>query len=132
MRLNIPNSDQALLYMMDGLLTPSNTATVESLEKVFVFCMIWSMGSSLTVSDDGTDYQKLFSDWWRNEWKKVSQSVLDRRHGREKKHPQHTPRTDNRHRNWRSQFTPRCVSAIFYGVALLLSMSSAYFDGRAS
>lgn len=57
--------------MMDGLLTPANTATEESLEKVFVFCMIWSMGSSLTVSDDGSDYQKLFSDWWRSEWKTV-------------------------------------------------------------
>lgn len=57
--------------MMDGLLTPSNTSTVEELEKVFVFCMIWAMGSALTVSDDGTDYQKFFSDWWRGEWKKV-------------------------------------------------------------
>lgn len=62
--------------MMDGLLTPANTSTVESLEKVFVFCMIWAMGSSLTVSDDGTDYQKLFSDWWRSEWKKVSEISL--------------------------------------------------------
>lgn len=58
--------------MMDGLLTPANTGTVEALEKVLVFCMIWAMGSSLTVADDGTDYQKLFSDWWRSEWKKVS------------------------------------------------------------
>lgn len=57
--------------MMDGLLTPANTSTVETLEKVFVFCMIWAMGSSLTLSDDGTDYQKLFSEWWRSEWKKV-------------------------------------------------------------
>ena len=64
---------QVLLYMMDGLLTPANTSTVEELEKVFVFCMIWAMGSALTVSDDGTDYQKLFSDWWRGEWKKVSE-----------------------------------------------------------
>lgn len=56
---------------MDGLLTPANTATEEALEKVFVFCMIWSMGSSLTVSDDGNDYRKIFSDWWRSEWKKV-------------------------------------------------------------
>lgn len=64
--------------MMDGLLTSANTTTVESLEKVFVFCMIWSMGSSLTVSDDGTDFQKLFSDWWRSEWKKVSK-ILSKR-----------------------------------------------------
>lgn len=66
------HSGQVLLYMMDGLLTPANTGTVDALEKVFVFCMIWAMGSSLTVADDGTDYQKFFSDWWRSEWKKVS------------------------------------------------------------
>lgn len=65
--------------MMDGLLTPANTSTVEELEKVFVFCMIWAMGSALTVSDDGTDYQKLFSDWWRGEWKKVSIGTYPRK-----------------------------------------------------
>ncbi|CAM9224257.1 unnamed protein product, partial [Choristocarpus tenellus] len=62
---------QVMLFMMDGLLTPKNTSNVESLEKVLVFCIIWALGSALTVADDGTDYQKLFSDWWRNEWKKV-------------------------------------------------------------
>lgn len=38
---------------------------------VFVYCAIWAFGSALTVSDDGTDYKKLFSDWWRGEWKKI-------------------------------------------------------------
>lgn len=64
---------------MDGLLTPANTSTAEELEKVFVFCMIWAMGSALTVSDDGTDYQKFFSDWWRGEWKKVGAKRPGRR-----------------------------------------------------
>lgn len=75
----IADSAQVLLYMLDGLLTPANTSSVEALEKVFVFCMIWAMGSALTVADDGTDYQKIFSDWWRSEWKKVS-AVVDCAH----------------------------------------------------
>ena len=33
--------------------------------------MLWAMGSALTVTDDGTDNRKLFSDWWRSEWKTV-------------------------------------------------------------
>ncbi|CAM9352734.1 unnamed protein product, partial [Phaeothamnion confervicola] len=65
------NLVQVMLYMMDGLLTPKNATTAESLERVFVFCLIWALGSALTVADDGTDYRKVFSDWWRNEWKRV-------------------------------------------------------------
>jgi dynein heavy chain len=38
---------------------------------VFVFCIVWAFGSGLTLSDDGTDYQQLFSEWWRSEWKGV-------------------------------------------------------------
>jgi hypothetical protein len=29
------------------------------------------MGSALTTTDDGTDNRKVFSDWWRSEWKGV-------------------------------------------------------------
>lgn len=68
------NFVQTLLYMLDGILTPqilSAEAPVDAIEKSFVFAMIWSMGSALTVSDDGTDNRKLFSDWWRGECKKV-------------------------------------------------------------
>jgi len=38
---------------------------------VFVFCTVWAFGCGLTVSDDGTDYRKMFSDWWRSEWKDI-------------------------------------------------------------
>ncbi|CAM9266952.1 unnamed protein product [Chrysoparadoxa australica] len=67
----VEDMNLVMLYMMDGLLTPANTASKEALERVFVFCAIWAFGSTLTVSDDGTDYQKMFSDWWRGEWQAV-------------------------------------------------------------
>jgi dynein heavy chain len=44
---------------------------IEAIPKAFIYCMIWSMGSALTVADDGTDYKKMFSDWWRSEWRDV-------------------------------------------------------------
>lgn len=56
---------ETLLNMLDGCLNEVNTASAEALETVFVYCAVWAMGSSLSVSDDGTDYRKLFSDWWR-------------------------------------------------------------------
>ena len=59
------NRVQVLLNMLDGCLNEVNTATPEALEVVFVYCTVWALGSSLGVSDDGTDYRKLFSDWWR-------------------------------------------------------------------
>ena len=70
------NFVQTLLFMLDGTLTAatmeSDAANVlDAIEKIFVFAMIWSMGSALTVTDDGTDNRKLFSDWWRTEWRNV-------------------------------------------------------------
>ena len=65
----VPTEDvtrvEALLNMMDGCLNEVNTASPEALEVVFVYCAVWALGSSLGVSDDGTDYRKMFSDWWR-------------------------------------------------------------------
>jgi len=67
------NFVQTLLYMLDGTITPQILAAenTDSIEKTFVFASIWAMGSALTVTDDGTDNRKLFSDWWRAEWKAV-------------------------------------------------------------
>lgn len=67
------NSVQTLLFMLDGTLTPEvlNNEAADAIEKAFVFCMIWAMGSPLTVTDDGTDNRKLYSDWWRAEWRNV-------------------------------------------------------------
>jgi dynein heavy chain len=66
------NFVQTLLFMLDGTLTPAILATEkDEIEKLFIFCMLWAMGSALTVTDDGTDNRKLFSDWWRTEWRTV-------------------------------------------------------------
>lgn len=65
------NRVQNLLNMLDGCLNEKNTSNPKELEAVFVYCTIWGLGSSLCVADDGTDYRKIFSDWWRGEWKDV-------------------------------------------------------------
>lgn len=65
------NRVQVLLWMLDGVLNEKNTESPEALETVFVYCTVWALGSCLTLADDGTDYRKMFSDWWRGEWKQV-------------------------------------------------------------
>jgi dynein heavy chain len=67
------NFVQTLLFMLDGILTPQflESDQKDCIEKAFCFAMIWSMGSALTITDDGTDNRKLFSDWWRSEWRNV-------------------------------------------------------------
>ena len=67
------NFVQTLLFLLDGTLTDQirYSEAADALEKAFVFAMIWAMGSALTVTDDGTDNRKLFSDWWRSEWRSV-------------------------------------------------------------
>ncbi len=63
---------QVMLYMLDGMLEElKDVPTSEELERLFVFCAVWAFGSSLTVGDDGTDYRKIFSDWWRTKWTKI-------------------------------------------------------------
>jgi len=67
-----------LLRLLNGLLT--DAAMIENkhkLETAFVFCTIWAFGSALTVSDDGTDNQKVFSDWWRSTYKAVRLPTRD-------------------------------------------------------
>jgi dynein heavy chain len=62
---------QALLSMFEGILEAAqpDITNFKLLETYFVFCTVWGMGSGLTLADDGTDYRKIFSDWWRKEWK---------------------------------------------------------------
>ena len=40
------------------------------LEPSFVFCCIWAFGSCLAMRD-GEDYRKIFSDYWKSEWRDV-------------------------------------------------------------
>lgn len=57
------NFVQTLLYMLDGSLTHVvlESEAPDAVEKVFVFTMIWSMGSALTVTDDGTCMYSYYS-----------------------------------------------------------------------
>ena len=65
------NKVQVLLNMLDGCLNDENTLSPAALEIVFVYSAVWALGSSLCTSDDGTDYRKLFSEWWRSEFTSV-------------------------------------------------------------
>jgi dynein heavy chain len=68
----------SLVYMLGALIgdidfekEDKNTPWCDRLDTLFVYCAVWAMGCSLTVSDDGTDYNQLFSDYWRGEYKRV-------------------------------------------------------------
>ena len=78
------NMVQTLLNMLDGLFTGAMKKRIDAssgvdedeeelsiaLEPSFVFCCIWAFGSCLAVRD-GDDYRKIFSDYWKSEWKSV-------------------------------------------------------------
>jgi dynein heavy chain len=61
----------SLLRLLDVILTRGIVLDEVALETAFVFCLIWGFGCVLTISDDGTDYRKLFSDWFRGKFKSV-------------------------------------------------------------
>jgi dynein heavy chain len=58
-----------LLRNLDCILDAHALARPEKLEYFFVFAAIWSFGGALTVGDDGTDYRKKFSEFWRSQFK---------------------------------------------------------------
>ena len=66
-----------LLRLLDGLLNVDIIENKHKLETAFVFSCIWAFGSALTISDDGTDHQKEFSDWWRGTFKAVRLPTRD-------------------------------------------------------
>jgi dynein heavy chain len=61
----------SVLRLLDTVLTRSIVVDEAALETAFVFCLVWGFGSVLTIADDGTDYQKLFSEWFRSKYKTV-------------------------------------------------------------
>ncbi|CAB1104525.1 unnamed protein product [Ectocarpus sp. CCAP 1310/34] len=61
----------ALLQLLEGFLKNSMLSDGSIVEHSFVFCTIWAFGSTLGVGDDGVDYRKTFSDWWRREFNKA-------------------------------------------------------------
>eukprot|EP00804_Cyclotella_cryptica_P004521 CCRYP_006874-RA/>CCRYP_006874-RA protein AED:0.08 eAED:0.09 QI:0/0/0.5/1/0/0/2/139/4220 len=65
------NRVQVLLNMLNGCLNEDHISNPSTIETAFVYCAVWALGSTLTAADDGTDYRKLFSEWWRDEFKDV-------------------------------------------------------------
>ncbi|CAM9114065.1 unnamed protein product, partial [Sphacelaria rigidula] len=58
----------ALLQLLETFLKDHMLSDPSLVEHSFVFCAIWAFGSALGLGDDGIDYRKLFSDWWRREF----------------------------------------------------------------
>jgi dynein heavy chain len=65
------NRVEVLLNMLDGCVNDDHITNPSGIETVFVYCAVWALGSSLTTADDGTDYRKLFSEYWRDAFKDV-------------------------------------------------------------
>eukprot|EP01038_Epipyxis_sp_PR26KG_P005447 gene5447-7540_t len=61
----------SVLRLLDTILTRNIVIDSNSFEIAFVFCLIWGFGSVLTISDDGTDHKKSFSEWFRGKFKSV-------------------------------------------------------------
>ena len=61
----------SVLRLLDVILNRNIVIDEMTLETAFVFCLIWGLGCILTVSDDGTDNRKIFSDWFRQKFKTI-------------------------------------------------------------
>ena len=59
------------IKFLDVILNRNIVMDEATLETAFVFCLIWGCGSILTISDDGTDYKTMFSNWFRTKFKAV-------------------------------------------------------------
>lgn len=67
----------SVLRLLDTILTRKVVTDEHGFETAFVFGLIWGVGSSLTIADDGTDYRKIFSDWFRSRFKSVKIPTRD-------------------------------------------------------
>ncbi|TMW57037.1 hypothetical protein Poli38472_002962 [Pythium oligandrum] len=68
---------QTYLYYLDGILDAETLSDARKVDIVSGFLSIWAFGAALTVTDDGTDYRKLFSEWWRGEFKHLKLPARD-------------------------------------------------------
>ena len=64
----IPVSGIAMVIALCNCLSKLLQTEYSNIEYAFVFALIWCLGGSLTEKD-GIDYRKLFSGWWKSEWK---------------------------------------------------------------
>jgi dynein heavy chain len=67
----------SVLRLLDTILTRALVSDESFFETAFVFCVIWGFGSVLHVADDGTDYRKVFSEWFRIKFKSVKIPARD-------------------------------------------------------
>jgi dynein heavy chain len=68
------NRVQTLINMLDTYhlgSEPQSLSNMRSIESMFVYCSVWAFGSTLCTLDDGHDYRKLFSDWWRETFRDI-------------------------------------------------------------
>ncbi|KFG49291.1 dynein heavy chain family protein, partial [Toxoplasma gondii GAB2-2007-GAL-DOM2] len=67
---SIPVVGVSLVASLCAMLESSLGDDPQALEYVFVFCCIWACGGCLD-EQDGIDYRRQFSHWWRNAWKTI-------------------------------------------------------------
>ncbi|CAK4732517.1 unnamed protein product [Aphanomyces euteiches] len=68
---------QTFLYFLDATLDTAAVKDPKKLDIICGFASIWAFGAALCVADDGTDYRKLFSEWWRAEFKGIKIPIRD-------------------------------------------------------
>lgn len=68
---------QTYLYFLDAVLDAETMSDVKKVDIICGFISVWAFGAALTVADDGTDYRKIFSEWWRSEFKHIKFPTRD-------------------------------------------------------
>jgi hypothetical protein len=60
-----------VISLCKALVPLLSKGSVNNIEYMFVYALIWAIGGALTEKD-GTDYRKEFSTWWKGEKQKSS------------------------------------------------------------
>lgn len=68
---------QTYLYFLDAILDAETLADPKKVDILSGFISVWAFGAALTITDDGTDYRKIFSEWWRSEFKHIKFPTRD-------------------------------------------------------
>ncbi|KAH8055046.1 hypothetical protein JL722_8468 [Aureococcus anophagefferens] len=66
-----------LLRLLDATLTANELQSQRNVAITFSFCAVWALGSSLGIADDGKDYKRTFSEWWKKQFRNVQFPTKD-------------------------------------------------------